>query len=251
MRDWIFIRGLVREAGHWGDFPIAFREAFPEARVRFVDLPGNGVNHQGSAPLSVAAMTDAVREQAQRDGATRPYLLALSLGGMVACDWAQRKPEELSGVVLVNTSFGGYSPAHHRFRVQIMPTLLRSLRDRDLVHRERRQLGITSSRTELHDLMAPRWAGIARARPVSKKNALRQMIAAVRFRPSRQPPKVPHLVLCGGGDRLVEPSCSRVIAEAWGAELRTHPTAGHDLSLDAGPWMLDQIGAWLRALPGA
>jgi pimeloyl-ACP methyl ester carboxylesterase len=125
--------------------------------------------------------------------------------------------------------------------------LVRSLRDQDLVRRERRQLGITSSRAELHDLVAPRWAGIARARPVSRVNALRQLLAAARFRPSREAPRVPHLLLCGGGDRLVEPACSRVIAEAWGAPLKVHPTAGHDLSLDAGGWMLDEIGAWLKA----
>jgi pimeloyl-ACP methyl ester carboxylesterase len=249
MRDWIFIRGLVREAGHWGDFPDAFRAAFPGDRVRCVDLPGNGVHHQGKTPLTVATMAEQVRKETLDGGATRPYLLALSLGGMVACDWAQRRPEELSGVVLVNTSFGGYSPPHHRFRPGAVLPTLRSLRARDLVHRERQQLAITSSRTELHHLVAPRWAGIARARPVSRKNGLRQMIAALRFRPSRTAPELPLLLLCGGGDRLVEPRCSQVIAEAWGAPLRMHPTAGHDLSLDAGPWMLEQIRAWLPAQP--
>lgn len=245
MSDWIFLRGLVREAAHWGDFPLAFQVAFPEARVHFIDLPGNGDHHQRESPLSVAEMTDEVRHEARAAGLHRPYLLALSLGAMVASDWGQRHPEELSGLVLVNTSFGGYSPPHHRFRPAIVPQLLRSLRDPDLVRRERAQLGITSSRRDLHDLIAPRWAGIARARPVSRRNALRQILAAARFRPPRAAPRVPQLILCGGGDRLVEPSCSEVIARAWGAELHTHPRAGHDLSLDAGDWMLERLRDWL------
>jgi pimeloyl-ACP methyl ester carboxylesterase len=177
-------------------------------------------------------------------------LLGLSLGGMIACDWAMRDAASLRGAVFVNTSFGGYSLPHHRFRAGALRPILGSLRERDLVRRERAQLAITSNRTEVHDAIAARWAGIARVRPVSSENAARQLLAAARFRPPRHAPALPHLVLCGGGDKLVEPSCSRTIAEVWNAPLYEHPTAGHDLTLDAGPWVIERIQSWLADLAG-
>jgi hypothetical protein len=38
----VLIRGLAREAGHWGDFAERFRAVEPDAQVIAVDLPGAG-----------------------------------------------------------------------------------------------------------------------------------------------------------------------------------------------------------------
>jgi pimeloyl-[acyl-carrier protein] methyl ester esterase len=250
MTQWIFIRGLQREAGHFGDFGGAFTGALPDARVEYLDLPGNGENHRVRTPLSVQAMTEQLRAQAQARGQRRPYLLALSLGGMVACDWAQRYPHELSGIVLVNTSFGGMSPPWQRFQFRSVPTMLAIARERDLVRREKRMMTLASARPDLYEVTAARWAGIARARPVSRWSSLRQLIAGARFRPPPTRPSVPHLLLVGQNDRVCDPSCSRAIAERWGGPPESHavhPTAGHDLTLDAPGWMIDKITAWLAA----
>jgi len=52
------------------------------------------------------------------------------------------------------------------------------------------------------------------------------------------------LLLAGVGDELVDPVCSRRLAEQWGVELRLHPSAGHDLPLDAADWVIAQVAAW-------
>jgi len=244
--DWIFIRGLQREAAHFGDFGPMFEQAIPGARVHFVDLPGNGTNHRVRTPLSVPAMTERVRAEVRERGFHRPYVLALSLGGMVTCDWAQRHPEELSGIVLVNTSFGGYSPMWHRFSPGAIPITVAVARERDLLRRELTLMPLASNRREVYAVTAARWAGIARVRPVSKMSSFRQLVAAARYRALPHAPRLPHLILVGEGDRLVAPSCSRSIARAWGSPIAAHPSAGHDLTLDAGPWMLEQISAWLK-----
>jgi pimeloyl-ACP methyl ester carboxylesterase len=59
---------------------------------------------------------------------------------------------------------------------------------------------------------------------------------------------VPALVLVGDGDRLVSPGCSRALASHLGVELRVHPTAGHDLSLDAGPWFAAEVARFAAQL---
>lgn len=49
-------------------------------------------------------------------------------------------------------------------------------------------------------------------------------------------------------DRLVNPACSRRLAEATGAVLEQHPQAGHDLPLDDPTWTVDAIARWQAQL---
>ena len=90
--SWVLLRGLTREARHWGDFADQLARALPPSspgatRVLALDLPGNGVFHQEASPASVAAMADFARAQLQARGLPPPYrLVAMSLGGMVAAD---------------------------------------------------------------------------------------------------------------------------------------------------------------------
>jgi pimeloyl-[acyl-carrier protein] methyl ester esterase len=252
-RPWFLLRGLVRESAHWGAFLPAFRAAFPDDQVHCLEIPGNGPLHRAVTPLSVRAMVEEVRAQARAlaPGAPPARVLALSLGGMITHEWAQRHPQELSEIVLGNTSFGGYSAPYERLAHTAVVPLLRSTLARSFEERERLILGMTSSRKELHAALSVEWAQIDRLRPVARVNALRQLVAAVRYRPVRTPPSVPHLILCGLGDRFVDPACSRAIHRVWNAPYRAHPTAGHDLTLDAGDWVIAQIRGWLaeRAKP--
>ena len=73
--------------------------------------------------------------------------------------------------------------------------------------------------------------------------------AAARYRAPAKPPAVPMLLLNGEGDQLVHPDCSQALAHAWQLPWVTHPTAGHDLPLDAGPWVVSQVQAWLAQRP--
>ena len=54
------------------------------------------------------------------------------------------------------------------------------------------------------------------------------------------------LLLQSLGDHLVNPVCSTRIAGHWRWPLVSHPTAGHDLTLDDGEWVIAQIRAWLE-----
>ncbi|MDO8778390.1 MAG: alpha/beta hydrolase, partial [Burkholderiaceae bacterium] len=89
------------------------------------------------------------------------------------------------------------------------------------------------------------WLALRRERPVSRLNALRQLIAAARYRASLIRPPVPTLVLASARDRLVSVECSLALARQWQCALRVHPGAGHDLPLDDGPWVAQQVCDWL------
>src|SRR5688572_3061907 len=60
-RNWVFIRGLVREQAHWHDFPELLKSRFPGDQVEFIDLPGNGLFFREKSPLKLEAYTDFMR----------------------------------------------------------------------------------------------------------------------------------------------------------------------------------------------
>ena len=114
---WILLRGLMREQRHWGEFPATLARALPGARIVTPDLPGNGTRHDEDSATRVAAMVEDCRQHLLARGIPAPYhLLALSLGGMVAVEWASRYPQEIARCVLVNTSMRPYSPFYLRLR---------------------------------------------------------------------------------------------------------------------------------------
>lgn len=249
MTTWVLLRGLARESRHWGDFPRLLRQALPPGdEVLAPDLPGNGSRWRESTPASVEALAQAARAELQRRGVRPPVvLLALSLGGMVALQWAMRHPAEVAGCVLVNSSLRGLAPPWQRLRPRALAELLCVTLQGDAHARERRVLRLTSNRP-VRDALVDLWAAHARSAPVSRANMLRQLLAAARFRAPPAPPPVPLLLLASTQDRLASVRCSRAMARAWRVPLVEHPAAGHDLGLDDPAWLAQQAAHWAAAL---
>ncbi len=247
---WILLRGLSRESAHGAPFLAALSKAMPGVTTHSIDLPGAGVNHRARAPRTVDQLMEAVREQAlpRVPAGKRVYVFSISLGGMITIAWAARHPQEIAGVVLANSSVGGLSPFWRRMRPGALPHLVRAATSFSMEARERRILGVTSNRTDLHEHTLRDWVAIQRARPVSRQNTLSQLLAAARFRLPKQLPSVPALVLIGDGDRLVDPSCSRALAARFSASVSVHPTAGHDLTTDEPEWTAGEVARWRRGL---
>lgn len=242
---WILLRGLTRDSHHWGAFPDALAQAFAEAPLLPLDLPGNGLLHRQRSPATIGAMTAYCRAELQRRGVPPPYrLLALSLGGMVAADWAAAFPQEVQACVLINTSMQPFSPVHWRLRPAVYPSVLKLFAQRDARASEQAILRMTSNRPERARAVLDDWSAWREAHPVSAANALRQLAAAARFRAARRAPATRLLVLCSRRDGLVDPRCSRRLAEAWACPLAEHVDAGHDLPLDDDAWIVDQVRRW-------
>jgi pimeloyl-ACP methyl ester carboxylesterase len=239
---WVLVRGLTREAGHWGDFPrrLAAATGLP---VETPDLPGCGTRHRESAPASVAGLLAALRPAVVGEGPL--WLFGLSLGGMVVHEWLRDRPGELGGAVIVNSSLGGLSSPWRRMRPAAAAGVVKAALTGDELSRERLVFSLTSAGADLS--VVPAWARLAVERPVGRLTALRQIWAAARYRPPAPPSPPPVLVLTSDGDRLVDARCSRALAARTpGAQLRVHPTAGHDLPLDAPDWILEEVVAWRR-----
>jgi pimeloyl-ACP methyl ester carboxylesterase len=249
MALWIFLRGLMRESRHWGDFPEAFRSRNSGAELVVPDLPGNGALHGLPSPMRVEDMVECYRQALLAQGSRPPYyLLALSLGAMVAVAWAQRYPAEVSGCVLMNTSLRPFNPFYRRLRPRNYASLLRlALLNKDVEWRERLIWRMTSSRSEAEAGILSAWIRYQRECPISRRNAMAQLIAAIRYRAPRHRPPVPMLILASALDGLVHPLCSRRLAEQWQTDFAMHPSAGHDLPLDDGAWIAARVRNWLQA----
>ncbi|HEY4066649.1 MAG TPA: alpha/beta hydrolase [Burkholderiaceae bacterium] len=250
MSTWVLLRGLARESGHWAGFEDVLRERLAAPRMIALDLPGNGALYRQCSHTRIEAMTAWCLGRLRELGAAPPYyVLAVSLGGMVAVDWASRAPESLAGGVLVNTSLRRFSPFHQRLRPASWPQLLSiALGPGSAADREASVLRLTSRRPQAAAAVLERWATLRRTQPVAPANALRQLLAAARYRAPAQAPRVPLLILSSRRDALVDPRCSQAIAAHWHCESAVNPAAGHDLTLDDGPWVAEQVARWLESM---
>ena len=247
MSTWLLLRGWAREARHWGHFLPLFRAAVQPARVLALDLPGSGELRAQASPLAVARIVERLRHALDERAVRPPYsLLGLSFGGMVAIDWATRHAAEVERCALLGTSARPFCAVYERLRWAALGSIAKILLTRDIAARERAILALVSSDEQRRQDALGAWIRIAEDGGIRFANTLRQLVAAARYRAPTRPPDMPVLLLAGRGDRLVDRRCSENLARAWRVPLRAHPTAGHDLALDAGAWVVDEVAAWLR-----
>jgi alpha-beta hydrolase superfamily lysophospholipase len=249
---WFLLRGLSREAGHWGGFVPALRAALPEADVFTIDLPGAGTRRLVDFPASVREAMELVRADAEvlmpRARRGRTFVFAVSLGGMIALEWAACYPSDLAGAALGNTSAGGVSPPWQRMRAAMWPRVLAAALAAEPLARERGIVEMVVNTTARHDEVARAWAELHRVRPMQPANVLRQIRAASRWVAPARAPGPALLFLAGARDRLVDPRCSRRLAARYGAPVVEHAEAGHDLTTDAEAWVVAELAGWARSV---
>lgn len=95
-KHFYLIRGLVREADHWGPFPEFLREHNPHCKITTLDLPGAGELLNEKVPLSVEGMVDKMHQyyQAAQSDEIENHVIAVSLGAMIAVSWMKKKPQD-------------------------------------------------------------------------------------------------------------------------------------------------------------
>lgn len=247
-QNWLLLRGLAREPAHWGNFIAILQATFPHATINTLALPGTGEHYQLDSPRTIGEITEFVRSQAHARGLLEKpaTILALSLGAMVTWEWLLRYPNDCCGAALISTSFAGLSPFYQRLRWQYYGRLNGIIWAGDILQREKKILQWVNNSPDSNDEIAQQWSKIQQERPISPQTAFRQILAASTYRPSPRKPKPPVLLINSQGDRLVSPQCSAAIAQKWQLPLKTHPWAGHDLTVDDGNWVAEVLKNWVH-----
>ena len=249
-RTWILLRGLVREQRHWGRFPDVLQACFPDDEIMLFDFAGNGQRNKEKSATTIVDMVDDIRSSVIHAHDRPVYILALSMGAMVAVEWMNQHPEECAGAVLISTSLRGLNPVYQRLLPSNYPTIIKSLIFPEDIHQKERRILSMVSNIISHDPIKSddtvnHWVDYAQQNPVSAINGIRQLIAAMRFRVPEQQPKVPMLVLCSMADHMVSPECSATLARHWQLPIETHDSAGHDIPLDDAEWICEKIVQWI------
>ncbi|MAD77653.1 MAG: alpha/beta hydrolase [Rheinheimera sp.] len=243
----LLLRGLTREQRHWGRFSPLLAEKLTNPVLGF-DFAGSGELYQQRSPSTVNALRQSVRSQLLSHPAFngKVHLVALSLGGMMAGDWALAFPEEVASVTLINSSARPLAPFYQRLRWRIYPALARLLW-LSASAREQCILQLTTAQAHQDPQLVCQWQRWQQQRPVSAANALRQLLAASRFRLSAKP-DCRILIISSQGDKLVNPQCSVALANYLQAAHQRHSWAGHDIALDDPLWLAGQISQFIQQL---
>ena len=260
----ILLRGLGRESAHWGDFPEQLKRHLneqlkthvecdkQEINIYSIDLPSCGEFHQQAACKTIAQMTEHARDTFNRKKNTPPHpsktaqktlLIGLSMGGMVALDWSQRHPQEITYVVLINSSLGTH-PLHWRIKSRAWPIAFAAL-IAPLKWREFWMLKLVSNDKKNQREQLKNWLYIQQQRPVSRSHFMQLLIAAARFKALKTSIKN-GLIITSQQDQLVSSRCSHAMAAHYQWPLLQHPSAGHDLPMDAPEWLCEHLSAWLK-----
>ena len=249
--DLVLLRGWMRDSRHWESFPdllgAALAGAGLTANLQLPDLPGNGRRNREHTPASITALATSLRaEFPQRQGRGPLILVGLSMGGMIAAEWARQDPQAVRGICLLNSSMRPYALPWQRLRPALWPAVVaQSLRSP--AAREARILELTLGPQRREPARLARWIAWQREYPVTLSNVHAQLLAAARYRyPDGAVPHCPCLLLCGAHDRVADPVCSQRLARAWNGHLEVHPEGGHDLPIDAPEWTAAHIVRWLH-----
>jgi pimeloyl-ACP methyl ester carboxylesterase len=259
----LLLRGLIRDRRTWGDFPERIRARSPRIRVHFLDLAGIGTENHRPSPRSITAIRVDVAHRFH-DGIGRgdlpegPWsILGLSLGGMVALDWAVAEPGLFRHLALLNVSTADVARPIERFSFRFLPGMLFALATNRPQDSERLILRAVSNRfsadregrdPKIREILEnqTKWR---RERPITRSTFVNQLWAASRYRLPDSRPKPRTAVFSSEGDRLVRPRCSARVAERLGVPRFTHPWAGHDVPLDDPEWLARELVDWMES-PG-
>ena len=243
----VLLRGLARGCHHWGGFAGQLQQALPQARVVTPDLAGNGERHGERSPVHVTAAVADLRRCLLEQQIAPPYrLLGLSLGGMLALQWLNDYPAEVDSAVVINSSHAGLSRWYWRLRPAAAARLLLAA-SLPPPASERLILPLVMNRG-LPAGWLQQCIRLAQAQPVGAANVLRQVRLARSFAGdlSIAPHKV--LLLASRADRLAAARCSERLASRYHFALALHASAGHELTMDAPDWVIEQaLSFWYKA----
>ena len=219
----VLLHGFPLDARMWE----AQSQALGDAGHRVVapDLRGFG-RSRADTPFTIESLADDVHALLSAIGALPCVLAGLSMGGYVALAYAGKYPDDLRGLVLVDTKAEADTEEGRQGRQKMI----------DLVRKD--------GSKAVADLMMPKMLAAESAARPQLAGSLRAMmescppktiehaLAAMRDRPDRVGElgsiKVPALVIVGDADAITPPAVAESMAKKIpGADLVTIRGAGH------------------------
>jgi 3-oxoadipate enol-lactonase len=246
----LLINGYGQYSGHWAALVPAFSR---EYRVIIFDNRGTGRSDKPEMPYSAKMMADDANGLLDALGIDKANIFGISMGGMIAQEFAINYPDMVLNLILGCTECGGKNavpqtkealnflfgpemaklPAAERARMAA-PWLW----NQEFIDKHPRAVEIYIETTCKYPTPLQGYAGQARAiRSIDTWDRLPQI-------------KTPTLVIAGDSDRIIPPGNSRVIASRIpGAELVMLKNSGHGFFGDAARESITAIIDFLKRHP--
>jgi 3-oxoadipate enol-lactonase len=222
----LLIRGLGRTRRHWGPVLDDLTRHF---RLILMDNRGVGSSSAPWPPYTTRQMADDAARVLTDAGIERAHVCGISLGGMIAQEFALRHPKRVDRLVLGCTRAGYGGPPTALPMVARLFETLRLSPEKAVEHTAPLVVGERFARE--HPEVIAEWQALARAEPPRLAGLIGQLTAAARHEATRRLPRIacPTLVVTGDVDRMIPPGNSEIIARAIpGARLRVLSGAPHD-----------------------
>lgn len=227
--------------------------AWPGYRVIAPDLRGYGRSAPTEDTLyTIDQLADDVLDTLDAMGVTRPFVLGgLSMGGYVALSIAERRPERLRGLILLDTRAEADSKEGEMNRIRTVEQIEAGGGDTSSFVAGMLPKLLASDASSHRPMVVEKVHAIMNRAPAQAVTATLLGLAA---RPDRTAilPKitVPTLVLVGEDDAITPPAGARTMAEAIpGATLVVIPQAGHLAPLENPGATNAAIESFLKSLP--
>ncbi|HYW75705.1 MAG TPA: alpha/beta fold hydrolase [Gammaproteobacteria bacterium] len=240
----VLLHGLQGDSSNFADLVPALAR---QHQVLVFDQRGSGWSDKPEQPYSMALYADDTARLMDALGIERAHVLGMSMGGMIAQEFALRHPNRLNGLVLGCTSPGGPNAAKlesaARERTYETAELSAEERAYRLAEAGLSQGFLRRNRQVLKQLTEAR-----RQRPLDV-NALQRRMAAIDAHDTFDrlgDIQAPTLVITGRPDSIVSADNSTILAERIpNARLEVLEPAGHLFWLEKPRETLDLVLAFL------
>ena len=235
-RETVFlINGLTRCKEHW----IGFDE-WLATDVNVISIDPRGIGESRLAAdwnHSVEDIVDDVQSVVKSLELSRIHLVGFSLGGMVALSYAMKHQNELSSLIVINSSIGGGVRALRLTPRSAFALLTAGLSSDNLIHTKLSKLLLAQNITQkVREKAVSTWINIDSRFGRGYATAIKQLFAAFKFRNPKvlESVSVPTLVVCGKKDKFVPPINSKIISDYIPkSKLVTFEKGGHELHMDS------------------
>ncbi len=237
----VFLNSVGADLCIWDD--LVEELSLPRTLVRY-DQRGHGLSESPPAPCTLADHAEDLAGLLEYLELPKAILIGISLGGMVALDFASRHPAQVGGLILCDTGLKIGNAAFWQQRIALVEAqglggaaetiLARWFTPRFIQSRPAEYAGYRSmlTRTPLAGYMA----SCAAIRDADLNGAAKQVQAKT-------------LVLCGAEDLATPPDVARQLAGAInGARLEIIPQAGHFPTIEQPQATATKVQAFLKEL---
>lgn len=238
----VLIRGLLRESGHWKPLVEALQTRMPNQVILTPNVAGNGSLHFRQSPSQIEKMLPGLLEQLPEEYETF-HVVAISMGSMLASVWAKAHPHQVATLTMINPSFSRFSPFWQRINIKALIAILAS-KPKGRRDFEAAILFYTCQKALKSPATLDHHVELATKHPVSFGNAMRQLLAAARFKGFAEAPNTQVQIIVSSEDQLVSSECGRAIANAWKVELVEFNSHSHDLPLSKPFDLANHLSHW-------